>query len=353
MDNNLNEVKKEVNQNDRFNVLSIDQFNKRPPMTWRIKNVLPAQGLAIMYGRSGSGKTFLLLDLLLAIATSDEWFGHSINKASVCYVCLEGASGVHQRLAAWEKASGRSLPKSFKIITDPLDLMQTAHIHELANSIKGADFGSGVIAIDTLNAATPRMDENSSKDMGIAISNLKLLMTLTNSLVLTSHHTGKDESRGMRGHSSLHGAIDVEIYLKSTNSSRTWALEKIRDYENGETHSFKLVTHELDTDEDGEIITSCSIEPDTPVPLGIRKPRGQNQLLVFNQVYSLIEEETRTNGFPCGVWLENAIDNAAIVLRKIDKHRRKNEAAKILRNLIDKYYFSNRIDNGIEYIFLS
>ena len=83
MDNNLNEVKKEVNQNDRFNVLSIDQFNKRPPMTWRIKNVLPAQGLAIMYGRSGSGKTFLLLDLLLAIATSDEWFGHSINKAEL------------------------------------------------------------------------------------------------------------------------------------------------------------------------------------------------------------------------------------------------------------------------------
>jgi len=353
METNLNEVRKQVNQNDRFNVQSIDQFNKRPPMTWRIKNVLPAQGLAIMYGRSGSGKTFLLLDLLLAIATSDEWFGHSINKASVCYVCLEGASGVHQRLAAWEKASGRPLPKNFKIITYPLDLMKTPHIHELANSIKETDFGSGVIAIDTLNAATPRMDENSSKDMGLAISNLKLLMTLTNSLVLTSHHTGKDESRGMRGHSSLLGAIDVEIYLKSTNSSRTWTLAKIRDYENGETHSFKLVTHELDTDEDGEIITSCSIEPDTPIPLGIRKPIGQNQLLVFDQVHSLIEEETRTNGFPCGVGLDIAVDNAAIVLHKIDKHRRKNEATKILRNLIAKYYFSSHIENGIECIYLS
>jgi RecA-family ATPase len=353
MDNNLNEVQKQVNQNDRFNIMSIDQFNKRPPMAWRIKNVLPAQGLAIMYGKSGTGKTFLLLDLLLAIATSDEWFGHSINKASVCYVCLEGASGVHQRLAAWEKASGRPLPKNFKIVTDPLDLTKTVHIHELANSIKEAEFGSGVIAIDTLNAATPRMDENSSKEMGGAISNLKLLMTLTNSLVLTSHHTGKDENRGMRGHSSLLGAIDVEIYLKSTNSSRTWTLDKIRDYENGETHSFKLVIHELDTDEDGEIITSCSIESDTPAPLGIRKPRGQNQILVFNQVHSLIEEETKNAGLPCGIGLDNAIDHAAIVLHKIDRHKRKNEATKILRNLISKYYFSSRIDNGIEYIHLS
>jgi hypothetical protein len=352
MENNLNEVEKKVNQNDRFNVMSIDQFNKRPPMAWRIKNVLPAQGLAIMYGKSGSGKTFLLLDLLLAIATSDEWFGHSINKASVCYICLEGASGVRQRLSAWEKASGKPLPRNFKIVTETLDLMKSNDVQELAKSIKEAEFGNGVIAIDTLNAATPRMDENSSKDMGTAISNLKLLMTLTNSLVLTSHHTGKDESRGMRGHSSLLGAIDVEIYLKSTNSSRAWTLEKIRDYENGETHSFKLVIHELDTDEDGEIITSCSIEPDTPVPLGIRKPRGHNQLLVFNQVSSLIEEETKTNGFTCGVWLDNAIDNAAIVLHKIDKHRRKNEATKILRNLIAKYYFSNRIDDGIEYICL-
>jgi len=353
MENNLNEVQKQVNQNDRFNVLSIDQFNKRPPMAWRIKNVLPAEGLAIMYGKSGSGKTFLLLDLLLAIATSDEWFGHSINKASVCYVCLEGASGVHQRLAAWEKASGRPLPSNFKIVTEPLDLMNPKDIHELANSFKEAEFGNGVIAIDTLNAATPKMDENSSKDMGIAISNLKLLMKLTSSLVLTSHHTGKDESRGMRGHSSLLGAIDVEIYLKSTNSSRAWTLEKIRDYENGETHSFKLVIHELDTDEDGEIITSCSIEPDTPAPLGIRKPRGKNQLLVFNQVHILVEEEIRNNGFPCGVQLDVVIDNAALVLQGVDRNKRKNEATKILRKLIAKYYFSHRIDNGIEYIFLS
>jgi len=70
-------------------------------------------------------------------------------------------------------------------------------------------------------------------------------------------------------------------------------------------------------------------------------------------VHILVEEEIRNNGFPCGVQLDVVIDNAALVLQGVDRNKRKNEATKILRKLIAKYYFSHRIDNGIEYIFLS
>jgi len=350
MENNLNEVQKQVNKNDRFNLLSIDQFNKRPPMEWVVKNILPAQGLAIMFGKSGTGKTFLLLDLLLAIATRDQWFGHSINNTGVCYICLEGISGIHHRITAWEKASGRTAPNNFKIITDPLDLTKQKNIYDLAMAINDSGFDNSVIAVDTLNAATPRMDENSSKEMGNAIDNLKLLQQQTSSLVLTSHHTGKDERQGMRGHSSLHGAVDAAIYLKGTGSNRSWSLQKIRDNENGETHSFKLKIHELEPDADGEIITSCSIESDMPANSGIKRPMGSNQILIFNQVRCLIEEKTKTLGEPCAIPFETVIENAAPVLHSVEMNKRKNEAAKILRNLVNKSFLVNGLNNGTEYI---
>jgi len=39
-----------------------------PPSQWVVRGVLPASGLAAVFGASGSGKTFLVLDLCAAIA---------------------------------------------------------------------------------------------------------------------------------------------------------------------------------------------------------------------------------------------------------------------------------------------
>lgn len=352
MESNLNVTATQVNQNVRFKLLSVDQFKKRPAIRWVVKNLLPTQGLAIMYGQSGTGKTFLLLDLLLAIACCDEWFGHLINNTSVCYVCLEGASGIQQRIAAWEKATGRLAPSNFRIITNSFSLIDKKDVNDLAAAIIEGGSNGGVIAIDTLNAATPRMDENSSKEMGDAINNLRHLQRLTGGLIMTSHHTGKDERQGMRGHSSLHGAIDVQIYLKGTKSNRSWNLQKIRDYENGETHNFKLAIHELGLDEDGEVTTSCTIESDTPKATGRRVPVGQNQRLVFTKICNTIEEECKKAGHPVAIAHESIIENAALALAKIDKHKRNSEAKKIVRNLINKNYFETRIESGNEFIAL-
>lgn len=350
MESNLNATQTQVNQNVRFELLSIDEFKKRPQIRWVAKNLLPAQGLAIMFGQSGTGKTFMLLDLLLAIANGDNWFGHATTKTPVCYVCLEGVSGISQRIAAWEIATGKPVPDNFRIITNSFILGNRKDVLDLAKSIQDRGFSNGVIAIDTLNAATPTMEENSSKEMGTAIDNLRLLQRQTNGLVMTTHHTGKDETKGMRGHSSLHGAIDVEIYLKGTKTNRSWILQKIRDFENGESHNFKLVIHDLGLDEDGEITTSCSIEADTATPGGKRMPTGQNQRVVYAEIRRMIDEESKIAGCPVMIDVDRAIQHGAPVLTEVENRRRRSYAEQIIRNLIAKNYFENRIEKDSEYI---
>ena len=68
-----------------------------------------------------------------------------------------------------------------------------------------------IVVIDTLNRVMPGGDENSSEDMGAVIAAAKLIEREFDCVVLFVHHSGKDEAKGSRGHSSLKGATDAEI----------------------------------------------------------------------------------------------------------------------------------------------
>jgi hypothetical protein len=227
-----------------------------PPTTWRVKHLLPDKGLAAIYGPSASGKSFMAFELGACIADGQMWFGHKTIAAPVVYVMLEGQAGLQKRVKAWIKARGVGLPKDFHLILDSFHLTDFDEVQNLAVAIpKGA-----VVFIDTLNRAAPTADENASKDMGAIIEGANMLRQLTDGLVVLVHHTGKDTTQGMRGHSSLFAALDGAIEVKRNNAGRTWSVAKTKDGEDGKTTPFELLVHNLGTDADGESITSCTVE---------------------------------------------------------------------------------------------
>jgi HAMP domain-containing protein len=71
-----------------------------------------------------------------------------------------------------------------------------------------------LLIIDTLAAATPGLRENTSEDMGRVVSRLRALAETGPWHVMVAHHTGKAAEAGLRGHSSLIGAIDTAIMLE-------------------------------------------------------------------------------------------------------------------------------------------
>ncbi|MGC8703819.1 MAG: AAA family ATPase, partial [Thiomonas sp.] len=87
----------------RYRLRSAAEIAALPPVRWLVRGVLPAEGLAALFGASGSGKSFLALDLAAAIAEGRRWFGYRVNAAPVVYVGLEGEAGLSQRVQAWEK----------------------------------------------------------------------------------------------------------------------------------------------------------------------------------------------------------------------------------------------------------
>lgn len=263
----------------RYRLLTAEEISKLPPVKWLVRGILPTQGLAALYGASGSGKTFLALDLLAAVARGQPWFGNKTLPSPVTYVALEGETGMSQRVQAYERRHGK-LPVAVRFVAQPLNLLTPKDINDLASAIKAAGGGGGAICIDTLNRASAGSDENDSRDMGLIIEAAKHLQRQVGGLVLLVHHTGKIESKGLRGHSSLIAALDAAIELKTMGSRKEWRIAKSKDGRDDKAGSFQLDEVILDSDADGDLTKSCVIRPDVEyVPIPKPLPPAARQMV--------------------------------------------------------------------------
>ena len=264
-----------------YTFLTTDELQNLPTTKWRVKGLFPEHGLGSIYGPSGSGKSFLALDLMASIACGITFYGHKTTQCPVVYVALEGTGGIAKRVEAYETHHKIKLPSTFRIVTDMLSLF-SSEASIFAEAVIEAGLNEGVIVIDTLAQSAPGSDENSSAHMGTIIANAQLLQKMTNSLVVLIHHTGKDTSRGARGHSSLYAALDAALEVKRTQGGLEWLSAKVKDGASGNATSFRLERVALGQDEDGDEISSCVAVGDLFRKPTLAQPKGKNQKAVLD-----------------------------------------------------------------------
>jgi archaellum biogenesis ATPase FlaH len=274
-----------------FGITSDDVFAaQQSSLTWLIKGFLPKATLGILFGESGSGKSFATLDMCAAVCRGlDLWNGHRVTKGRVLYVVAEGVSGFRQRLKAY--CHQHAIPKvGMDVIYDMTpNLMDTAQITALINDVSDRE-AYDLIVMDTFAQSTTGADENNGKDMGFALDQCKRIATECRAMVLLVHHSGKDASKGSRGHSSLKAACDVELQVEAGNDTRSIKTSKMKDGEQGLSYIFKLHTVVLGTDDDGDDITSCIVEfkgAGQVKPEG-KKKTGANELKFLDALHNAI-----------------------------------------------------------------
>lgn len=314
----------------RPRLLTARDLQALPRMPWRIRGLLPAQGLASLYGPSGAGKSFLALDLAGAIASAQPfWSGAKVKSASVLYLALEGQGGIRQRVGAWELHHKSQAPDALRFILDDFTLLDSTEADDLAANIVATLGPSAVVVIDTLAQASPGFDENSGSDMSRIIANAKRLADAVSGLVLLVHHAGKDQSRGMRGHSSLFAAMDAVIEVANTVNGRTWRVAKSKDGISGGVHGFELVPYVVEQDEDGADITSCAVRQVLLTgATTTRKIVGKNQKSAFAVLTGLVST------YPDGIPIKDAIKAVGAAIQCEDA-RRTTRATEALAGLAE------------------
>ena len=332
---------------NKYKLLTGSDLRSLPPVQWRLKGILPYEGLAALFGPSASGKSFLIFDLGVAISEGVDWFGIRTSKSAVIYLALEGESGFKNRVAAWELENGRPLPPDMFMVLQPFHITKPEDVDELGTAIP---YGS-VVIVDTLNRAAPTSDENSSKEMGEILEACKRLQALIGGLVILIHHTGKDTSRGARGHSSFFAALDGAIEVERTATQRSWSVAKAKDGQDGKNVPFDLKLHVLGNDADGDQITSCTIIPVHGNIFAKPQPQGRSQQSALRAVerhikslplppLGMVNAPANTSYMK----FEDAVIHLAGTLHDKPKNKRNNEARRLLKSLADSGFIGTTVD---------
>ena len=227
---------------------------------WLIKNYLELDSTTLLYGASGSGKSFVAVDMACSIATGTSWQGQDTEEGAVFYIAGEGHSGFKKRFRAWQQQNNVTLQdKPLFLSQTTIGLPDDTNLHKLTDEIDLLVAETGhkpkLIILDTL-ARCLIGDENFAKDIGGFIQSLDTLRLKYGCCVLTVHHTGHTEANRARGSSALKAAMDTELSLKDTKGTIELSITKQKNHEAPASLHFKLEQIDLGNDINSAVITS-------------------------------------------------------------------------------------------------
>ena len=231
------------------------------PVEWLIQDVLPRKGFSALFGPPGSFKSFVALDIAHSIATGTAWMGKDVTTpGAVLYICGEGHGGIGARIRACRLHHKTEPGAKVYVIRHQLNLRSSKEdIQQLqlaiSNLVQREQVRFELVQIDTLARAFGGGNENDSSDMGAFIASLSKIQRLLDCALQIVHHVGKDITKGLRGHSSLLGALDTELELQRLDGtlqdnhiagSGNITITKQKDGSDGAKYGFRMVKVNLD-----------------------------------------------------------------------------------------------------------
>ncbi len=260
---------------DHYRFLSLGDVLAQPPLEWLVKGVIPKRALAMVYGQSGSHKTFFVLAIAYDLAFS----------VPVVYVASEGGAGMRQRLEALIKHHGGRVPSELTFVQGTVDLFDGAAAARFRARLEALARPPALLVVDTFAGSTGDADENKGRDMNRILANLGQMTEALGATVLLVHHTNKG-GRQERGHGALFARCDTVIRLSRLDDVTLVESHKAKDAQGFEPYALREVVVPLGyRNADGDEVTSLVLLPaDQVMPASGTLTAKQRALLELIQV---------------------------------------------------------------------
>ncbi|MEU6252416.1 AAA family ATPase [Streptomyces sp. NPDC047043] len=188
-----------------------------------IPDVLYTGSVAVIYGPSTVGKTWVMLSLGGSAATGRAWpdpNGPSgrVGPIPVLYIAAEDGGGVDDRVAGWERAHGIQLAQyEIYFHPQPLNLLDDVQVDEIVKFIDEKKIR--LVIVDTVATVLGGEEEN-NPNYSRLVANMRRPVTAMQkfgggSVVLVAH-PGKDVTKGPRGGYSLFADADIVWQLSGS-----------------------------------------------------------------------------------------------------------------------------------------
>jgi hypothetical protein len=216
----------------RFQVIDFEDMRPDDVSHYLVDELLPEKGIGMVWGKPKCLKSFFMLDVCFHIARGMTYHDRAVKRGGVVYCAFEGGYGYKKRVTALRLLHGiDGEPKGstpLKIVPSSAPNLVKDHtqlVREVREQI--GDMAPRIVVLDTLNKSMPG-SESKDADMAAYIKAAEAIRDAFDCLVIIVHHCGWDESRP-RGHSSLPGAVDVQLRVERTDSHLTIEVELMRD----------------------------------------------------------------------------------------------------------------------------
>jgi len=263
---------------DYFFTRATSYLEQPSPLKWIISGWVPDLGITMIYGESGSGKTFLALDMACHVAAGLSWNGRKTKAGIAVYMAGEGNYGIRQRVAAWCKAHNIDRLDNLLISNKAIDMdspTASAQIIKAVRELTSEPVGS--ITIDTLNNHMSG-NENDAKDTRNMLNSVQIVGRAINSGIVLVHHTGNaiEAKNRARGSSAWKASMDSQILVSKKDKLIEVNCTKMKDTEEPPAFFGKLDPINLGwLDEDGEQITGAVFQIENNPPE--QKQKGESE----------------------------------------------------------------------------
>jgi hypothetical protein len=231
-----------------------------------IAGLVETESLAAIFGKPGSGKSFIALGMAASVASGTPYHGRDVMQGPVVYVAGEGHNGLRRRLAAWERHHGVSLADApLHFSRRATSLLDPAAADAVIAAIESVAQAEGkpprLIIVDTVARNFGAGDENSTRDMSLFVAGVDSIKgRFPGCSVLLVHHTGHGEGDRARGSSVLLGALDAEFRTELVDGITTLQGTKSKEGAIPPPIGFQGHSIEIGRTAKGEAVTSLAFE---------------------------------------------------------------------------------------------
>ncbi|HET8932217.1 MAG TPA: AAA family ATPase [Polyangiales bacterium] len=260
-------------------------FEPLPPMPWISRELMIAPGRPTLVAAYGAtGKTLALQSLALSVASGQKIWRRFDVRTPLRVLHLDYEQGSRDTKSRYQRlALGHSIPESE--LGDRLKLSAIPRVYLTSdgaeNALKQICNAADLVIIDSLRAAAPDLDENSS-EMRAPLDLLTRISETTGTAFIVIHHAGKpsrDGNRGdqrllPRGSSAIFDAcgcvLTLEAGATATEPKRVSMAKAPASSEGAGCEDFGLAIEDVakgETERSGVRVTWC-----TPTPSAAASP---------------------------------------------------------------------------------
>mgnify|MGYP003373911740 CR=1 FL=1 len=273
----------------RFNFQPISKLVQQHPgnRAWWIRSYIPANSVVLVYGDPACGKTTIVTNIAMRIASQTDWCGIPAKQGSVLYVAAEDFYGARLRIEAAFDQQG--------IHADRVDVLDAAvviadenDVDALIEYIKALPEPPALLVVDTLALSMGKFSENN--DMQLFCNGATKIKRETGLTVIVIHHCGHGDKGRSRGGSQLPANADAIFAVERREDICVMTCQKMKNGKEPPAVAWRMETQKTKwLDEDGAPITSVILESVTPQAKG--PVLGDNQRKALELLKRMFQEQ--------------------------------------------------------------